>query len=1236
MAFDAGSIEAKLTVDTSPGDRSLDAFETRVKAFESGKHSIRLTADLDTSSLSRARQQFAQLDQQISKDAMSRLRSSPQGSVLGALNALFSPHQVTGAPSPQQAAQQGLLGKMISQPGGGGTAGPASAQGNAVSQALGGGTGAAQSNANQRVSTVGLPQDTTTTDKVNVVGAPTDNNITTTDRVNTVGLPSDNTISTQDRVNVTGLPTSGGTITTKDKIEPEVDSASLKAKAAQAGKDAADAADDALTKEAKSKGSGWFSGFLGGITAMIGKAAGGGGGNGKSGGGDSSGSALDSGLIGGIGPGIAGVSTQAAAITAAVGTALAALPALAGVAGTGLGVALIGGAVAGVIATSPKLKASFASLGKQAETAFTDAAKPLVPAISAVLNQVPALLKSLEPQLAGIFKVVAPQIQGVFAGLTPVIEGLVGVMRAAAPAFGPFIEALEKLAGNIFPGIETVVKATVPVISQFGAILGQLGSSLGGLFSSAAPAIKASMTVLGDLLSVVGGLLPVLTQLGGIFATALAPVFTQFGAVVKSLEPVLILVGQVAASLAKAVVGDLVSAFGAVATAVKAATPGLTALATGLGNVFTVMENAGVFAVLGDALERLAAPLGTLVGTLAAGLVPILTQVVTFVGQLSTVIVAQLTSAIVQLLPSVTQLATVALAALGEVLPVILPLLVQVAGVLTGALAATITGIATALTAVISAIPPAVLGTVAVGIAAVAGGMKLWAAGMAAVEASGLATVVTGMVGSLKDFAAATEGATLAEKGLLASEIAVDAISPMGWAVIAVAAIGGLVYGLSQLNDGIGGTVSALAKQDGAVGYNISGYQKLAAQTKALGDQQTKAADSIGASAAKNAGQVKQVLGAAGAAYDAYSSQFTAVAVNMQTRLTALSGTFGVSKTTIEQWAAAAGITPKAFASAGESAGQLTTQIVAFIDKNAQAVTATSSLGTNVAIFGNDVFSTTTQLDAFNQIFNTLVGNLLTKQQAVTQGQQSFDNLKQSIAGSGAASTQSQQSFQAYIGQIQSSLDSLQKGGASVSTLNSYLQTQIDHLTSLHNLSPGEQQDLANLKTLQDTLANSTNGLNAAQQTLIGQFVNGLIPSLQQIGADTPGVNTDISNLANSIIQTGNSSASTKADRDQLIADLKQAGATSQQAATFVDGLQGKIDALKGKVVNVGVTASASGTITVGTQGLSTNLVDQILLRGMATGGRVGGTGNSDSVLAMLTPGEVVVPKAMVAGGAVD
>ena len=79
-----------------------------------------------------------------------------------------------------------------------------------------------------------------------------------------------------------------------------------------------------------------------------------------------------------------------------------------------------------------------------------------------------------------------------YNGLVPIVHGLVSIVQAAAPAFGPFIGAIEKLVSRLLPGIATVIRATGPRCTQFGQIMGTLGKNLGGLFSAAAPAIKAS------------------------------------------------------------------------------------------------------------------------------------------------------------------------------------------------------------------------------------------------------------------------------------------------------------------------------------------------------------------------------------------------------------------------------------------------------------------------------------------------------------------------------------------------------------------------------------------------------------------------------------------------------------------------------------------------------------------------------------------------------------------------
>ncbi len=1317
--FDAGAIESRLTIDTSQFSRDLDAAEARVRKFESERHEVKLSAVFDSSSLSRARQQFAALDNQISKDAMARLRSNPQGSVLGALNALFSPHPVTGAPSATQAAQQGLLGKVISAPGGGGISGPLDSrtQTSAASRVLGTAT-PSSGTVTERVNVVGGPKDTTTTDRVNVVGAPKDNSITTTDRVNTVGLPtSGGTITTQDRVNVTGLPTTGGTITTEDKIEPQVDEASLKAKAAQAGKDAADSVSDSMTKESKSKGSGWFSGFLSGIPSMIGNLFSGAGGGGGGGGTpkDKTGAPGDNGsfagnLVNAIGPGILGTSFKTASIAGLVGAGVGGVPAL--VAGTAP--LALGAAGAGIVALGAKqligskntkadpnaegpLFAQAQAAGKALQDMVQTAAAGLVTPLKNLFAEVPALAKQVTPALTQVFSGAASLIQPVITGLVSAIKaigpGLSAAFKATGPLLQPLITGVGQLVGGLLPGLVSLLHAAAPAVSVVSGFFASLGSNLGTMFRQFSTVIGPSSTILKALLDVVTGLLPVIGGLAQAMAGALGPAFTAFAGTIRALEPFLVTIGKILAQFAGAVLTDLSGGLQLVANILKAVAPAFNQLSTALGQVFNTLESKGGFAQLGNTLESLATPIGNLITKLIDGLAPAIPPILTLFSDFVNIASTVATSVLTSLLPPLTNLAQIALGALMRVLPMVIPPLTQfisvftadaaqvisqvgaallnlaavtltkllqaaaplvpvlisvlnaftpLLNVLTPVLAGTITAIANALAAVVKAIPPEVITAAAVAVGTVVGAMKLWgvattavATGLKAITGLSIVSWAAGAVAGFKDFQAAAEGATTAEKALVAGELALDALGP-GALIGLAAAVAALGAALVITNAQAQTVVGEFAAQQQQLGYNISGYQKLAATI----DQASAGYEKF---AQRSTDAVRG--GAAGAQVlsqqlSAQSRQVLQAAQNMESRLTSLSQNLGVSKTTIEQWASAAGISAVKFSSAGENVGQLTQQIVGFVNKNAEAVTSTASLGTNIAIFGNDVFSATTQLDAFNAIWNTLVGNLLTKQQAVTQGQQSFDNLKQSIANSGAASTQSQQSFQAYIQQIQGSLDALQKGGASVSDLNSYLQTQIDHLTSLGPLNKGEQQDLDNLRAFQDALANSTNGLNAQQKTLISQFENSLIPDLQKLGADTPSVNTAISNLANSIIQTGNGSASTAADRAALIQDLKNAGLSASDAKAFVDNLQKSIDALKGKVVTVTVMGNDSGTLTAsGTVMTPNGPINAATgyLEFHAAGGLIkGGTPGKDSVLGMLMPGELVVPAHMVAGGAVD
>jgi hypothetical protein len=172
------------------------------------------------------------------------------------------------------------------------------------------------------------------------------------------------------------------------------------------------------------------------------------------------------------------------------------------------------------------------------------------------------------------------------------------------------------------------------------------------------------------------------------------------------------------------------------------------------------------------------------------------------------------------------------------------------------------------------------------------------------------------------------------------------------------------------------------------------------------------------------------------------------------------------------------------------------------------------------------------------------------------------------------------------------------------------------------------------------SLAGKVTGTGTAALAAGGQIDKQFTNALKAIINVSPGLNKDIGTFSNSIITTGDSSTRTQGARAKLIKDLENSGLSAKAATGLVDGLERKIAGLKGKTVNVGVTASAAGslhavsTIPGGTSALNYSFLGAA---GRAAGGMIsGGTPGKDSVLGMLMPGEVVVPTSMVKAGAVD
>lgn len=788
--FDAGAIEARLTVRTDEFDRKLREAEDRVRRFEDKPHKVRISAVFDTSDMGKARRMFQQLDRTLSHDAANRLRTSPQGSVLGALNALFSPHPVTGAPTASQSGQQGLLGKMIS--------------------GAGGGTGQAQNRKDVIKDVIGVDDK-----KARAQGAK-------------AGREAADAAAAEAGAEARkrrGL--FGGLFGDIFGGQGKASEAAAKKEGGKAGKDAADAAASSAEKEAKK------SGLARGLLGFLGFGGGGGKDKGAT-------PAYDKGLLGGIGPGIMGISGKGALFTGLGASALGAVPALLGVAGT-LGIGAAGGGlialgakeligtknVKGKPPTQGVLYNPAQQVAKVAESTFKSSASALVGPLKAAFAQIPQLLKGIGPLLrqafAGAGTLVKPLVGGIGDLALQVLPALAKAFRAVAPLLRPLIDGIGLLLGHLLPGITTLLKSAGPAIQAFAQALGILGTDLGKLFADGAPVIKASAVIMKALLDVISGLFPVIGKLAQIFATSLAPVFRAFAGIIKALMPFFVQIGHVIASLASAVLGDLVYAFQGLVRLLTAIQPALATFAKAFEQVFNVLENTGTFAILGDALHELVPALAKMINALARGLAPILPPVIKFIGDLSNLLITGLVKAVITLLPVITRLAVGALSVLAKILPVILPLILKftqlftnrLVGIIsqlvppllklanaalaalavtlpvvvpllmtmlsgfTGEIVTAVSGVASALSALVSAVPPGALAAIAGGLLALKG-----------------ISIVTGLLGSLRGVIASLLGPILnMTADMLGLDTAMDA-NVVGAVVLALAALGTAAYEL--------------------------------------------------------------------------------------------------------------------------------------------------------------------------------------------------------------------------------------------------------------------------------------------------------------------------------------------------------------------------------------------------------------------------------------------------------
>jgi len=492
-----------------------------------------------------------------------------------------------------------------------------------------------------------------------------------------------------------------------------------------------------------------------------------------------------------------------------------------------------------------------------------------------------------------------------------------------------------------------------------------------------------------------------------------------------------------------------------------------------------------------------------------------------------------------------------------------------------------------------------------------------------------LVSQFAGWAGGLSKLESVTKATTTATKALAVADAALDAVSPVGWATLAAAAIATLTYAAYKSQAGTAGVVEAqqayiasLEKQYNVTGYNISGYRELAAQQTETSQLYLREA-----AAAKQAGDMQQYyldITAAGVSAG-NSSVIASTAKNLAANLDVLQQKYGITATQAEELATAAGVTAKQMQAGGSAAQGDISKIEQYASANSAALQPTTQLATDVLTLDNNMLSATVQLNAFNDAFAVLVGTSVSDQAAILADAQAFASYQQAVKQSGAGSLTAKQAFLSYIQSIGTSLSTLIQNKDSVADINSAYLTNIKQLQSLHDLTPQQRADVAGLVKDYDLWASSTVGLSKDTVDAANKIASNLVTQLKVTHSWTPQVSSDITTLSSSILKTGANSEITKTDRQRLITDLENAGLSAQKATSYVNSLTTSIEKIpKSATTQVRVQAAAAGTVSA-TWAIDTARAHAELH--FARGGQVPGHASSpgDNMIAAVRSGEFIV-----------
>lgn len=175
---------------------------------------------------------------------------------------------------------------------------------------------------------------------------------------------------------------------------------------------------------------------------------------------------------------------------------------------SGLGgpITLLIGALVGLIATSPQLRAQFGDVLKNVLASLQQAFQMLQPSIQALMTALGQLAAAVMPVITNvigqIIPLLTPIITTLVSVLVPVIQGVLTVVTSVITAITPAIQGIQPIVITVINEVMGVIQALMPVIQALAPLVSTIISAIVGFISSTLlPTIQAMLPFIQGIIN---------------------------------------------------------------------------------------------------------------------------------------------------------------------------------------------------------------------------------------------------------------------------------------------------------------------------------------------------------------------------------------------------------------------------------------------------------------------------------------------------------------------------------------------------------------------------------------------------------------------------------------------------------------------------------------------------------------------------------------------------------------